>query len=102
MKKAHCFLVWTGVRLPAAPQGIKNEHLKGVRFLFTPPHSSPKRLRWGESLHSTVRRFVGCPCRPPAKDHFFPEIPSSFVQHVKELTCPFTSGHTPRQPGENL
>ena len=52
--------------------------------------------------HSTARRFAGCPCRPPAKVHPFSGTPSSFIQHVYELSSflnlSSTSGHTYRLP----
>jgi len=50
--------------------------------------------------HSTARRFAGYSCKSPAKVHPLSETPSSFIQHVKELSLfskfvRFTSGHTP-------
>jgi len=36
--------------------------------------------------HSTARRFVGYSCKSPTKVHLLSETPSSFIQHVKELS----------------
>jgi DNA repair protein RadC len=64
---------------------------------FTPPFPCPfNTIDFG---YSTARRFVGSSCKTPTKVHYFSVTPSSFIQHVIELSfiskiCPLTSGHT--------
>jgi len=72
---------------------------------FTPPFPCPfNTIDFG---YSTARRFVGSSCKTPTKVHYFSVTPSSFIQHVIELSfiskiCPLTSGHTLRPAGGGL
>ena len=51
---------------------------------FTPPFPCPfNTIDFG---YSTARRFAISACTAIAKDHPLPRTPSSFIQHVKELS----------------
>ena len=63
-------------------------HLRSSPLPIPDPFSEPFPCPFNtmDFGHSTARRFAGYSCKSPAKVHSLSETPSSFIQHVKELS----------------